>query len=73
MSEWSYVVAAYLIVWGALAGYALVLARRVTRTKEVDEALRESELRESELREGERREGERHASEDIQCDGSPVP
>lgn len=29
MSDWSYVAVAYTIVWGGLAVYAVVLARRV--------------------------------------------
>lgn len=39
MSEWAYVAAAYTIVWGALAVYALVLARRVTQARNVAAAL----------------------------------
>ena len=42
MSDWVYVAIAYTVVWGALALYALVLARRVAQTREVTRRLRES-------------------------------
>lgn len=32
MDDWSYVVLAYLVVWGTIAGYAVVLQRRITRS-----------------------------------------
>jgi CcmD family protein len=39
VSEWAYVTAAYTIVWGALAVYAVVLARRVAQARDVARAL----------------------------------
>jgi CcmD family protein len=40
VSNWSYVAIAYTAVWGALAVYALALARRVTQARRVAESLR---------------------------------
>lgn len=39
MSNWAYVAIAYTVVWGALAVYALVLARRVTQARRVSRGL----------------------------------
>ena len=39
MPSWAYVAIAYTVVWGALAGYALVLARRVTQAQDVADTL----------------------------------
>ncbi|MDQ2741912.1 MAG: hypothetical protein M3Z66_06395 [Chloroflexota bacterium] len=39
MSNWAYVAIAYTVVWGALAVYALVLARRVTQARRVSHGL----------------------------------
>ncbi len=39
MSNWAYVAIAYTVVWGALAVYALVLARRVTQARGVSRGL----------------------------------
>ena len=47
MSSWAYVAIAYTVVWGALAGYAVVLARRVTHAQRVADSLREPEETES--------------------------
>jgi hypothetical protein len=54
---------AYLAVWGGLAVYALILARRVTQAKEVADALREA------LEHG----PETPDSETAACDTPPVP
>lgn len=59
MSEWGYVAFAYVLVFGVLAGYTLLLARRVTQAQEVEEALREDAGRDE--------------GEDVVCDGHPVP
>ena len=40
MSSWVYVAIAFTAVWGALALYALLLARRVTQAREIAENLR---------------------------------
>jgi hypothetical protein len=50
--DWSYVVIAYTVVWGALIGYAMVLARRVSQAQEVARKLREA-LREDPTAAGE--------------------
>ena len=42
MSDWAYVALAFTVVWGALAIYALVLARRVTQARIVADKLREA-------------------------------
>ena len=42
MSEWGYVAASFILVWAALAGYAIVLARRVTQAQRVQESLRDA-------------------------------
>lgn len=42
VSDWAYVAIAYTVIWGALALYALVLARRVSQAREVSSRLRES-------------------------------
>jgi hypothetical protein len=39
--DWAYIAMAYTVVWGALAGYALLLARRVTQAEMVDQRLQE--------------------------------
>jgi hypothetical protein len=41
VSEWAYVAIAYTVVWGALAAYALVMARRVTQARKVERQLRD--------------------------------
>jgi hypothetical protein len=33
VSDWTYVALAFTVVWGALAIYALILARRVTQAR----------------------------------------
>jgi CcmD family protein len=40
VSEWAYVAIAYTIVWGALAVYAVVLARRVAQAERVAKTMR---------------------------------
>lgn len=42
VSNWAYVAIAYTVVWGALAVYALVLARRVTQARRVSRGLENS-------------------------------
>lgn len=42
MSDWTYVGVAFTIVWGSLAVYAIVLARRVSQARTVARSLRES-------------------------------
>lgn len=39
VSDWAYVAIAYTIVWGSLAVYALLLARRVAQTRDVAQRL----------------------------------
>lgn len=39
VSNWVYVAIAYLVVWSALAAYAIILARRVTQTQDVVDTL----------------------------------
>ncbi|GAC1319216.1 MAG: hypothetical protein NVS2B16_02560 [Chloroflexota bacterium] len=40
MHDWGYVAIAYAVVWGALAVYAILLARRLAQAKEVARVLR---------------------------------
>lgn len=42
MSNWGYVAIAYVIVWGTLAAYALIMARRVTQARDVVDTLQDS-------------------------------
>jgi hypothetical protein len=42
LSNWGYVTIAYTIVWGSLAVYALVLARRVAQARSTVVKLRET-------------------------------
>ena len=42
MSDWAYVAIAYTVVWGSLAVYALVLARRVSQARRVERELQAS-------------------------------
>ena len=41
MSDWGYVTIAYAVVWGSLAIYAGVLARRLVQARELAKSLRE--------------------------------
>jgi hypothetical protein len=43
VSSWTYVAIAYTVVWGALAVYALLLARRVAQAKEVERRLEDTD------------------------------
>ncbi len=43
MPSWAYVAIAFIVVWGALAVYALVLARRVTQAERVAQSLRDGQ------------------------------
>jgi hypothetical protein len=42
VSDWGYVTIAFTLVWGSLAAYAVVLARRVGQAREVARKLREA-------------------------------
>lgn len=43
MPSWGYVALAYVVVWGALAVYALILAWRVTQAQRVADSLDDSQ------------------------------
>jgi hypothetical protein len=40
VSDWGYVTIAFTVVWGSLAVYAIVMARRVTQAQQVTARLR---------------------------------
>jgi hypothetical protein len=42
VSDWAYVTVAYTVVWGSLAVYAVVLARRISRADELATRLRDA-------------------------------
>lgn len=63
MSNWAFVAIAYTLVWGSIAVYALLLARRVAQTRAVTRALEKS-------LHDERRAGESEAGV---CDTPPAP
>lgn len=42
MSDWAYVAIAYTVVWASLAGYAILLARRVSLSRNVTRTLHDS-------------------------------
>lgn len=42
MSEWAYVALAFTLVWGSLAIYAALLARRVVQAREVAARLQDA-------------------------------
>lgn len=42
MSNWGFVAIAYTLVWGSLALYAVLLARRVAQARQVTEALQQA-------------------------------
>lgn len=42
MSNWGFVAIAYTLVWGSVAAYALLLARRVAQARAVTQALQKS-------------------------------
>jgi len=42
VSDWGYIALAYTVVWGSLAVYAVILARRVAQARHVSRVLRES-------------------------------
>ena len=60
MSDWAYVALAFTIVWGALAVYALLLARRVSQARSLAEKLRQGELLPDE-------------GDNVACDAPPAP
>lgn len=41
MSNWGYVALAYTVVWGSLAAYAVLLARRVIQARQIARQLRD--------------------------------
>lgn len=41
MSDWAYVTIAYVVGWGSLAAYAVILARRVSQARRVARSLGE--------------------------------
>jgi hypothetical protein len=42
LSNWAFVAIAYTLVWGSVALYALLLARRVAQARDVTQALQRS-------------------------------
>lgn len=63
VSDWVYVAIAFTAVWGSLAVYTFLLARRVSQAREVARALREALETSAESPE----------QDDIVCDGQPAP
>lgn len=63
VSNWSYVAIAYGVVWGALALYALLLARRVAQARTMADRLHETVQED-------RRPGEEDSPV---CDAPPAP
>lgn len=63
MSNWAYVALAYTVVWGSLALYAVILARRVAQTRESTRRLRDMLAGEE----------QREQRENAVCDTPPVP
>ncbi|MDQ2741842.1 MAG: hypothetical protein M3Z66_06045 [Chloroflexota bacterium] len=63
MSDWAFVAAAWTIVWGSLAMYAVVLARRVTQAREIARHLRRELDRSERKAEG----------DSVLCDTPPAP
>ncbi|MGH2443504.1 MAG: hypothetical protein ACRDFX_10110 [Chloroflexota bacterium] len=66
MSSWGYVAIAYILVWGSLAIYGLLLARRVVQARKTTRELRES------ARAGDTREMTREEQDSPVCDAPPV-
>jgi hypothetical protein len=42
LSNWAFVAIAYTLVWGSVALYALLLARRVAQARDVTQALHQA-------------------------------
>jgi hypothetical protein len=42
LSNWAFVAIAYTLVWGSVAVYALLLARRVAQARDVTQVLQQS-------------------------------
>jgi CcmD family protein len=61
VSDWFYVTLAFTIVWGGLALYALMLARRVTQAGRIEQSLRSALHQEQE------------GSDAPVCDAPPAP
>lgn len=61
MSNWAFVAIAYTLVWGSLALYAVLLARRVSQARQVMESLQQT---------GQHQVAERDGTV---CDTPPVP
>lgn len=70
MSDWAYLVIAYTVVWGALALYALLLARRVTTATALARALRDAAEEEGGSVTQERSSG---GEDGAVCDAPPAP
>jgi hypothetical protein len=62
VSNWAYVAIAYTAVWGALAIYGLLLARRVTGARDVENTLQHALDSRSE-----------EVDNAVVCDTPPVP
>jgi hypothetical protein len=60
LSNWAYVAMAYTLVWGSIAIYAVLLARRVAQTRDATTTLRET------------LESERQAGDGSLCDTPPA-
>lgn len=72
MSDWAYVAIAYTVIWGALAFYALVLARRVSQAAEVSRRLRQAPK--ADLESDTRRAADETGEGDtVVCDAPPAP
>jgi hypothetical protein len=67
VSNWAYVAIAFTVVWGSLAVYALLLARRVTQAREVSRQLSEA------LAEDTRADGALEEQDSSVCDAPPAP
>jgi len=63
VSNWAYVAIAYTVVWGSLAVYAVLLARRVVQARDV--ARRMSEVAGADT--------EAAQADKTVCDGAPAP
>ncbi len=61
VSDWAYVAIAYTAVWGSLAVYAVVLARRVAQAHRVEGELEQA------------LDGEQSNEDSALCDAPPAP
>jgi CcmD family protein len=60
VSNWTYVAIAYTVVWGSLAVYALLLARRVSQAQDIARRLNTPDSQEKE-------------QDGAACDAPPAP